>query len=126
MSAIPCTCSQNDETPSVTSCNACTNACANKGGVKYCNDTNVTNAVFGMSIAAFLVILIFYVLLLVIMIWWSVHTMKKCNGNPSWLNPTIIVLLVLWIAAFPISPLIFVALVIILIIFSNKCRSNKK
>lgn len=124
MSSILCTCGDKSN-PDVTSCAQCTTKCEGKGGIMSCTDTNAIRSFFGMSMAVFFFILVIYILLLIGMITWSIHTMKICNGNPSWLNPTIIVLLVLWILAFPISPLIFVALLIILIIFSGGCKSKK-
>ena len=121
MSSTYCTCVDSSQ-PAVASCNDCTRICAAHGGVQSCAEQSV----FGMSLAVFLVVFIIYILVLVGMIMWSIHTIKICKDNPAWLKPTIIVLLVLWIVAFPISPLIFVALVIILIIFSTQCRSKSR
>lgn len=122
MSTIPCTCSDGSTPSDVYSCAQCNKECNNN--VRSCVDTNAAKSIFGLSFAIFFVMLVIYIILLVTMIMWSIHTMKICNGNPTWLNPTIIVLLVLWILAFPLSPLIFIALLIILIIFSGKCRSK--
>lgn len=55
--------------------------------------------------------------------------MRKCNGKPSWLNPVIITLLVLWII-FSWVPFIgfalFIALLVLLINYDNICKKSKK
>jgi len=122
-------CSCNTDTSIVknaTDCNDCSNQCADAGGVFSCVDTNTTNKVFlGLSLTVFFVMLAISIALFIFMIWFSVHVMKKCKGKPTWLNPTIISLLVIWVVLgwIPGLGLIdFVALLIILIIYNNKCK----
>lgn len=111
-------------------CNVCTSACAGYGGLSSCQlqPTSEQKAVLGMSLALFLIFLIIQILLLIFMIWFSIHVLKRCNGTPQWLNPTVIALLILWalIGWFPgIGLLLFVALLVILIIYNNKCSKGK-
>lgn len=113
------TCSCNDGSmPAATSCTDCTQQCL-QNGVQSCTDSS---NVMGMTAAAFVLVVILYLVVFAVMIVWSIRTMERCRGNPSWLKPTLIVLLVLWIVAFPLSPLIFVALLIILLIYSRNCH----
>ena len=59
----------------------------------------------------------------------SVVVIKRCKGKPSWLNPTVILLLVFWLLFgwFPgIGFALFVALLVILIIYGNQCKNRKK
>jgi len=83
----------------------------------------------GLSVGVFLAILLVSLVLWIFLIWFSIHVMRKCHGQPGWLNPTVITLLVLyflmgWIPG--LGFLFFIALLIILIVFNNKCVSSKK
>lgn len=81
--------------------------------------------IMGIGMGIFLAMIVIYLILLVVMIWFSIHVMNKCGGTPSWLNPTIISLLVIWVILgwVPgLGQIDFVVLLIILIIFNNKCK----
>jgi len=89
--------------------------------------TSEQKAVLGLGLAVFLVFLIIQILLLIFMIWFSIHVMTKCKGNPTWLNPTVIALLILWVIIgwFPgIGIALFIALLVILIIYNQKCAGK--
>ena len=117
MSTISCNC--NDKTyPSVSSCSECSEQCVRHGGVESCYNVDNAKKIMGMTIELFLIIFLLYIIILVAMIYWSLYVLKKTGGKPSWLKPTIIVLFILWVIAFPISPLCFLALFIILFIFT--------
>lgn len=87
------------------------------------------NTSFGLSLSLYILIIIIQILLLVFMIIYSISVMRKCNGKPSWLNPVIITLLVLWII-FSWVPFIgfalFIALLVLLINYDNICKKSKK
>jgi hypothetical protein len=70
-------------------------------------------------------IIVLQIAFLIGMIIFSVIVLKKCKGNPKWLNPTVITLLILWVLIgwFPgIGFLLFITLLTILIIFALKCN----
>lgn len=121
-----CTC-LNGYSTNINDCSQCTNICNARNDVMTsCVNNNVVNkTVMGISLVVFLVFLIISIVLLIFMIWFSIHVMKKCKGKPAWLNPTIITLLVLWILLGWIPGfglLDFIALLIILLIYNQKCR----
>lgn len=121
-SLIKCIC-KDDSQVDVNSCHECDDNCKSKGGQKSCDDSQVKK-VLGITIGVFVAMIVISLIIMVLMIVWSVYTIKKCNGKPEWLTPTIIVLLILWLVAFPISPVIFVALLVILIIYSTGCKKR--
>lgn len=115
-------------TATVSNCFQCSNTC----GVNYnCDlkEDNSTQEFAGITLGVFIALVVIQLLLWAVMIIFSVIVLKKCKGNPKWLNPTVITLLVLWLLCgwFPgIGFALFVALLIILIIFANQCKSGKK
>lgn len=71
-------------------------------------------------------IIILQTAFLIAMIIFAVIVLKKCRGDPKWLNPTVITLLILWVLIgwFPgIGFLLFITLLTILIIFALKCKN---
>lgn len=122
-----CVCTTTGDSKTVNNCNECTNFCKNQSMTCVPDpDPNPTvNAVLGVSVAIFVTFFIISILLLVFMIWFSVVVMKKCKGKPAWLNPTVITLLILWLLMgwFPgVGLAFFIALLVILIVFNNKCK----
>jgi hypothetical protein len=114
----------------VSDCAECNDLCK-EAISQSCSDTDepkkATGMVLGLSLTFFLVMFVISIALLIFMIWFSVHVLKKCKGKPSWLNPTVITLLVLWllIGWFPgLGLVLFVALLVILIIYNNKCKKK--
>ena len=120
--------SSTGSTITVTNCSQCQNIC----GMNYsCSlkDDDSTQEFAGITMGVFIALVVIQLLLWAVMIIFSVIVLKKCKGNPKWLNPTVITLLVLWLLCgwFPgIGFALFVALLIILIIFANQCKSGKK
>lgn len=87
------------------------------------------NTSFGLSLTLYVLIVIIQILLLVFMIIYSISVMKKCKGKPSWLNPVIITLLVLWIILSWVPFVgfaLFVALLVILLNYDNVCKKSSK
>jgi hypothetical protein len=102
------------------SCGVCTQKCIDGGygNTAECVDTGL----FGIIVVVlFIISIVFWAM----MIWFSIHVMKKCKGKPKWLNPVIITLLVLWLLMGWFPPLgltFFIILLTILIVFNNKKR----
>jgi hypothetical protein len=98
-------------------CKECNDACVKIDAKNVqCIDTCL---LYGVSIAMVMTSLI----VLILMIWFSIHVMKKCKGKPKWLNPVIITLLVLWILIGWVPPLgflLFIILLVILIMYNKK------
>lgn len=97
-------------------------------------DQNVeeVNKMFGIGLTIFIVCLIIHIIIVILLILFTIYVLKKCRGNPSWLSPTVITLLVLFILIgwFPIFGtsigfLLFIPLLIILIIFASKCSNGQ-
>lgn len=112
-------------TITVSSCDEC--SCSS--GKVQCEQNTDGDNFAGISLGVFIAIVVIQLALWAIMIIFSVIVMKKCKGNPKWLNPTVITLLVLWLIMgwFPgIGFALFIALLVILIIYANKCKSGKK
>jgi len=80
--------------------------------------------IMGFSAVTFAILLVLQILLLIFMIWFSISVLQRCGNKPSWLTPTVIVLLILWlfIGWYPgIGFLLFITLLILLMYFSAKC-----
>jgi hypothetical protein len=91
------------------------------------NTTQTNEVVLGISVSLFIILVVFQILFLIFMIWFSIHVIKKCKNKPSWLNPTIITLLILWliIGWYPgVGFALFITLFIILISFNISCNKN--
>lgn len=123
-----CVCTGTYSFQDVQNCSACSDLCGSVGQNQIsCSPSpqKVGTVVLGVSLTVFLVILAIQIALLIFMIWFSIHVMRKCKGKPKWLNPTVIALLVIWILIgwFPgIGFLDFIVLLVILIIYNNKCK----
>lgn len=121
------TCTCNGQVSTVDTCSKCT--CPSGTLTCFPENTNGSSTVLGISLAFFLILFFITVAIWAVMIWFSVHVMRKCKGRPGWLNPTVITLLVLWLLMGWIPGLgflFFVSLLIILIIFNNKCNQKIK
>lgn len=127
-----CVCDNGSSKNDALSCDDCETWCKDgKGGMTSClvNTTGNTPAVFlGLTLGVFFAILVITIVVWVLMIWFSVHVMKKCGGKPAWLNPTLITLLVLfflggWIPG--LGFVFFVALLVLLIVYNNNCKGKK-
>ena len=105
--------------------NDCVTACVAAG---YDQAHSVpTGLLFGISATIIIAMIVVSILVLVLMIWFSIHVMNKCKGRPKWLNPTIITLLVLWLLMGwfpPIGLLFFIILLVILIMYNGKCKKR--
>lgn len=122
---MSCTCyCPEGNTIQVDSCNLCPVGCSCD-----CNNTKAENVIIGITLTAFIILIVLNIVLLAFMIWFSVATIKRCKGKPGWLNPTIITLLILWLLLswVPGFGLVcFIVLLVILINFYIKCAPNKK
>lgn len=109
----------------VTSCDECSTSCtSNNYQCSYVENQDFA----GISMGVFIALVVIQLLLWVFMIVFSVVVIKRCKGKPSWLNPTVILLLVFWFLFgwFPgIGFALFVALLVILIIYGNQCKNRK-
>ena len=115
-------------TATVSDCFQCSNTCGNYYSCNLKEDDS-SNEFAGITLGVFIALVVIQLVLWAVMIIFSVIVLKKCKGNPKWLNPTVITLLVLWLICgwFPgIGFALFVALLIILIIYANQCKSGKK
>lgn len=120
-----CSCLTNNKSSVLDDCSKCQEFCESNN--YQCTDNN--NTFSGVPYITFVVLVVIQIALLVFMIAFSIVVIKKCKGKPSWLNPTIITLLILWllIGWFPgIGLALFIALLIILIVFNNKCKKMVK
>jgi len=122
-----CTCKNGTMPSNISNCTECSTACDPVGGLQTCmlDPSTSTKAVAGVSVGVFLGFLILSIILWVLIIWFSIHVMRKCRGKPKWLNPTVITLLVLffllgWLPG--LGLLFFIALLVILIVYNQKCK----
>jgi len=116
-----CTCGDGRSTVTDGDCTECHKFCADS---TY-NCVPYQKTFLGISVTVLLTFVVLSVVILVLMIWFSILVMKKCKGRPGWLNPVIITLLVLWllIGWFPgLGFVFFIVLLVILIVFYNKCK----
>jgi uncharacterized membrane protein len=119
---------QKDGTKGVSSenCEKCNEACSQIQAT-YNGACVNTGLLFGVSMTIVIAIVVISIIVFILTIWFSIHVMNKCKGKPTWLNPTIITLLVLWILIGwfpPIGLLLFIILLVILIIYNNKCKKR--
>lgn len=121
-----CTCS-NGFFSNISDCSQCNDLCRlNKDSMVSCIDNKTNTVIMGLGLTVFLIFLILSIVLLVFMIWFSIHVMRKCKGKPTWLNPTVITLLVLWVLLGWLPGfgfLDFIVLLIILLIHNQKCKT---
>jgi hypothetical protein len=106
-------------------CEVCKEICNTQGyNVNDCISKN-DGKVLGVGVALFWILLVVQIIPLFLMIWFSINTIKKCKGKPSWLTPVIIILLTLYIFIgwYPfIGLILFITLLTILLIYNSNCR----
>lgn len=128
-SAVSCVCGDGTIFSNATDCNDCQKQCNDDGhGGFTCASVN-PKTFMGISVAIVLVLLWISIALFIGMIVFSVIVLRRCGDKPSWLKPTVISLLVLWIlfSWFPgLNIIFFVVLLVILIVFINKCSKGRK
>jgi len=124
MSSFTCTC--NGASTIVSSCDQC--RCSE--GIATCTaNTNAPKIVLGISLGLFVTIFVLTLVVWALMIWFSVHVLRKCKGKPNWLNPVVITLLVVWLLLGWVPGLgfvFFVALLILLILYNVQCGPKAK
>jgi hypothetical protein len=107
-------------------CVGCNALCLSNGYNNFeCVDKS--SLTLGINTALFYTMLVIQIIALALLVWFSIYVMNKCNGNPKWLNPVIITLLILYLLLgwFPfIGILLFIPLIVILLVYNNRC--NKK
>jgi hypothetical protein len=129
---VTCTCVNNEKggekitIENQPDCTTCANKCLEQGHGSQgeCIDTG---KLLGLSIGVLLAFILVSIIVLFIMVWFSMRVMNKCKGKPGWLNPLIITLLVLWLLMGwfpPIGLLLFIILLVILIMYNNKCKKR--
>ena len=138
MSTFSCTCPDGSFRSDVGSCGDCTTFCKSKSSCTtqpqcyqscFLNASKTTTAaIAGVSVGIFFAFLAITVIFWVFLVWFSIHVLKKCNGKPGWLNGTVIALLVLlffmgWVPG--LGFLLLVGLLVLLIIYNNKCKKGK-
>ena len=126
-----CTCGDGTVHTGVSDCEQCSSLCTTSSSYGCVIESNTTTVktMVGVSSGVFISLLLVSLVLWIALIWFSIHVMRKCHGNPSWLNPTVITLLVLffllgWIPGLGI--LFFITLLILLIVYNNQCVSKRK
>ena len=126
MTKYRCTCYDGIKSSSmdVNNCNVCSAICKSNGyGTSECVDKD--SLTLGINTALFWTMLVLQILSFVLITWFAINIMSRCNGNPNWLNPVIITLIVLYLLGgwFPfIGLVIFIVLLVILLIYNNKCK----
>lgn len=121
-----CMCLDDGTTKTVDQCSDCICTPGTRSSCTLDPQTS-TNLVVGVTLSLFLVFLVISIVLLVLMIWFAVVVMKRCKGKPGWLNPTVITLLILWLLLgwVPgIGLVFFIALLILLIVYYNRCKKK--
>lgn len=111
-------------------CKDCIESCGTELNPDCAVQENVNKAfgILGLSIRLLTIYIIISVIILILVVWFSMNVMRKCKGKPGWLNPTIITLLVLWLLIGWFPPLgftFFIILIIILLVFNNKCNRRR-
>lgn len=123
-----CTCFDGTFSSDRSSCEDCQALCTSKGStMQTCvlNGSQSTTALIaGVSVAIFLGFLVVTIVVWALLIWFSVHVIRKCRGKPAWLKPTLIALLVLiflmgWVPG--LGLLLLVGLLVLLIVYNNTC-----
>lgn len=122
-----CTCN-NGNISTVNNCSDCGINCQNSGGYT-CENIQEQQMLLGITYTVFIIFVIIQILLWIFMIFFTLSVLKKCNGKIPWLAPVCITLLVLWICVgwFPgVGLALFIALLVILLVFSEKCKKRGK
>lgn len=118
-----CNCKSTGVTYQTQDCQECARLCGNQEMECY----NQNQTIMGVPNGVFIALFVIQLFIWVIMILFSLAVMKKCGGNPTWLNPTIITILFLWILFGWIPGLgfiMFVFLLVLLIVFSMQCNGR--
>lgn len=125
--SFKCTC-DNGNVSTVDNCDSCAIQCFGTQGYT-CEDIKEQQMLLGITYTVFIIFVIIQILLWIFMIFFTVTVLKKCNGKIPWLAPVCITLLVLWICIgwFPgVGLVLFIALLVILLVFEGKCKKRGK
>ena len=128
--SFQCTCANGTIFKNQSSCSDCGELCNNNGTSYACvPEPSSTSFFLGVSLAFYIFIVIFSLLLFLCLLYFSIVVMRKCNNKPHWRNPTIIILLSIWIL-FSWVPgfglFVFIILISLLIYFHEKCKKKIK
>lgn len=127
-----CTCLDGAFRSDEPNCEECKKWCASQStSMQTCflNDAQkTTNTVVGVSPGVFFGFLVLSIIFWVLLLWFSIHVLKKCRGKPTWLNGTVIALLVLiflmgWVPG--LGLLLLISLLVLLIVYNNSCKPLK-
>ena len=84
------------------------------------------NMIMGLNASLYIFSILISITLLVFMILYTIKVLKNCNNNPSWLSPTVITLLSIWVLFGSWVPgiglLFFIALLILLVQYDQRCN----
>jgi len=105
-------------------CKDCNRICEDKGSIDNCIDDKT----LGMATDIFITLLILSYVFFLVLIYYVIQTLQKCKGNPQWLSPTLITLVILslllgWVPILNI--LLIIALITITMHYYVSCRGNK-
>lgn len=122
MSTYSCTRADGSFQPNASSCEGCTSCVLNAP------NTASTAAIAGVSAGIFFTLLVLSIVFWIFLLWFSIHVMKKCRGKPTWLNGTVIALLVFlfllgWVPG--LGLILLVGLLVLLLIYQNQCKNKK-
>lgn len=109
-------------------CQLCQSYCQTKEGVNAMNCMKTTSDIFGIDYNYYYPIIFIQIVIWILMLICCLGVLDMCHYKPGWLQPTIIIIFILWILLcwFPfIGLILFIILIIILIVFFNKCNNNK-
>lgn len=92
-------------------------------------DSCVDNKTLGMATDVFITLLVLSYVFFLILLYYVMQTIQRCNGNPKWLAPTLItlVILILVLGWVPILNIILIiALIVITMQYYVICKGGKK
>lgn len=115
-----CKCKDNNDIHLIDSCDDCRSKCDSDNYT--CSDARkYSKYIFEIII----IIVIIQIILLIFIMWLTTSVLKKCKGQPGWLNPTVIIIIVLWFLLGWWIPglgfLFFIILLTILLVYNYKC-----
>ena len=106
-------------------CKDCNPICENDGSLDSCID----NKTLGMATDVFITLLVLSYVFFLVLLYYVMQTIKKCNGNPPWLTPTLttLVILILILGWVPfINIILVIALITITMQYYVVCKGGKK
>ena len=106
-------------------CHDCNQVCKNDGSIDNCVDDKT----LGMATDVFITLLVLSYVFFLVLIYYVMKTLQRCNGNPKWLSGTLIslVILILVLGWVPIlNILLVIALIIITMQYYVTCGKQRR